>query len=131
MVNTVKGFAAHETEVYTAIADARSKLQGASTESEKAAANDELSSSLSRLLLIVENYPQLKSDTNFINLQDELAGTENRIAQARNSYNESVNEYNTKIKNFPTVIVAKMFGFSEAEYFKASEKAKDAPTVSF
>lgn len=131
LVSTVKGYAAHEEEVYTAIADARSKLAGADTVEEMSEADASLSSALSRLLVVVENYPQLKANENFIALQDQLEGTENRIAVARNDYNEAANEYNAKIRRFPTNIVSGIFGFEKAEYFQAEEGAEKAPEVSF
>lgn len=131
LVNTVKGYAAHETEVMTQISDARSKLAGATTVEDKAAANNELSSALSRLLVVVENYPTLKADSQYTALMDELAGTENRIQVARKDYNDTVQGYNKKIKQFPSVIFANMFGFDEAEYFQAAEGAETAPTVDF
>lgn len=131
LVSTVKGYAAHEDEVYTALADARAALSGAKTVGEMETANSQLDSAISRLLVVVENYPELKADTQFINLQDELAGTENRIAVARQDYNEAVANYNVKIKKFPTNIFASMFGFDSAEYFKASDEATTVPTVSF
>ena len=96
-----------------------------------AKANEELSSALNRLLVVVENYPELKSNTNFIQLQDELAGTENRIAIARRDYNEVVKEYNKTIKRFPKNLLAGMFGFEEKEYFEAKESANEVPEVSF
>lgn len=131
LVNTVKGYAAHEEEVYTALADARAALSGANTVEEMNEANAALDSALSRLLVVVENYPELKADTQFINLQDELAGSENRIAQARKDYNEVAQSYNTKIQKFPTVILANLFGFEEAEYFEATEESQTVPSVNF
>ncbi len=131
LVNTVKGYAAHETEVYTAVADARAKLAGATTTAEKVEANGELSGAISRLLAIAESYPELKASENFINLQDELAGTENRITTARNDYNAVAKKYNVKIRSFPTVIVAGLLGFDKVDYFEAASGAENAPTVSF
>ena len=133
-VATVKGYATHEEEVYTAIADARAKLSGAIENDDIASvseANSELDSALSRLLVVVENYPELKANENFIALQDELAGTENRIAKAREDYNDEVKSYNKKIKSFPNSIIANMGGFDEAVYFEAAEGAKEVPTVEF
>lgn len=131
LVNTVKGYAEHEEDVYTAIADARSALAGATTVDEMNTANGALDSALSRLLVVVENYPDLKANENFINLQDELAGTENRINKARQEYNELAQEYNTKIQKFPTNIIAGMFNFDSADYFKATDSATTVPTVDF
>lgn len=131
LVNTVKGYAAHEEEVYTAIADARSKLSGATTVDEMEKANSELDSAISRLLVVVENYPELKADTQFINLQDELAGSENRISVARKDYNDVAKAYNTHIKKFPANIIASMFNFEQAEYFEASSEAQTVPSVNF
>lgn len=131
LVATVKGYAAHEEEVYTALADARAKLNSATTTQEYADANAELDSALSRLLVIVESYPELKADQTFVGLMDQLEGTENRIATARKDYNEIVTVYNTAIKKFPTVIFAKMFGFEEATRFEASAEAQTAPSASF
>lgn len=130
LVATVKGYAAHEEEVYTALADARAKLNSATTTQEYADANAELDSALSRLLVIVESYPELKTDETYRGLMDQLEGTENRIATARKDYNEIVTVYNTAIKKFPTVIFAKMFGFEEATRFEASAEAQTAPSVS-
>lgn len=133
-VATVKGYASHEEEVYSSIADARAKLSGAIDNGDVAAmneANSALDSALSRLLVVVENYPELKANENFKALQDELAGTENRITKAREDYNEVVEKYNVEIKMFPKNIIANMFGFTEAQYFEASDKAQDVPIVEF
>lgn len=131
LVNTVKGYAAHEEKVYSDIAEARSKLAGAGTVEEMSSANNELSSALNRLMVVVENYPTLKANENFVALQDELAGTENRIATARNDYNKIAKEYNTKIKRFPGNLFAGMFGFEAVEYFEAEPDTAVAPEVSF
>ena len=106
LVNTVKGYAAHETEVFTAVSDARAKLAGAGTVEEASEANEELSSALSRLIAISESYPELKSNENFLSLQDELAGTENRIGVARKDYNDAIQKYNVKIRSFPQTVVS-------------------------
>jgi len=113
------------------VAEARSKLAGAATPAEATAANAGLTSALGRLLAIAENYPQLKANENFIHLQDELAGSENRVAVERRAYNETVRAYNAYIKTFPNNILAGMFGFKEREYFEADESAKEAPKVKF
>lgn len=131
LVNTVKGYAAHEEGVYTALADARAKLNSASNAEEYAEANDSFDAALSRLLVVVENYPELKANENFIYLQDEISGTENRISQARKVYNDAVAEYNAAIKKFPASIFAGMFGFEKADYFEASKEAQTVPNVSF
>lgn len=131
LVNTVKGYAAHEEAVFTEVTRAREKLIGAGSVADMAEANQELSGALSRLLAIAENYPQLKADANFRQLADELAGTENRIAVARMDYNNAVQTFNTKIRRFPTVIFANMFGFERKEYFQAEEGASQAPVVDF
>lgn len=131
LVNTVKGYAAHETEIYTALAEARAKLNSANGVEELQEANDELSSAISRLLVVVENYPTLQASENFINLQDELAGTENRINIARQSYNEVVQEYNSDIRKFPKSIFAGIFGFEKAEYFEMDDAAGNVPNVEF
>lgn len=131
LVNTVKGYAQHEEEIFTNVAEARSKLAGAGTVSDRAEADNELSGALSRLLAITENYPDLKANENFRQLADELAGTENRIAVARMNYNDEARGYNTAIRRFPTVILANMFGFEKADYFEAAEGADQVPNVQF
>jgi LemA protein len=132
LVETVKGFAAHEEQVFGDIAKARSALIGAKTPSDKIAANGQLDGALSRLLVVVENYPQLKSNENFLRLQDELAGTENRIAVERKRYNDSIQAYNTYIGLFPNSLFAGWAGFHRNEaYFQASEGSRQAPKVQF
>lgn len=131
LVNTVKGYASHEEKIFTEVTKSREKLIGAGTIEDKAEANQELTGSLSRLLAIAENYPELKADANFRQLSDELAGTENRIAVSRMDYNNSVQLYNTKIRRFPTSIIAGMFNFGPKDYFEAAEGAKEAPKVEF
>jgi LemA protein len=131
LVSTVKGFAAHEKEVLTEVTEARSRVAGAGTPEETMAASNELSGALSRLLVVVERYPDLKADKNFLKLQDELAGTENRLAVARMRYNDVVRVFNTTAKSFPTMLIAKMFGFGERDYFDAPEESKEVPKVEF
>lgn len=130
-VETVKGYAKHEKEVFLKVTEARSKVGSAANIKDKINANNELTSALSRLLLIVERYPDLKANQNFIRLQDELAGTENRIAVERRRYNEAVRIYNVKIRSFPTNLMAGVFGFTKAEFFKAPAAAKKVPKVKF
>lgn len=131
LVETVKGFASQEKEVFTNIADARAKLAGAGSVKETAEGYNELQGALSRLLVVVENYPQLKSNENFIRLQDELAGTENRIAVARKRYNEAVQQFNRRIRMFPGSIIAGMLGMEQRDYFEIEESARDVPEVDF
>jgi LemA protein len=131
LVQTVKGYASHEEQVLSDISEARSRLVGTKTPEEQANADAALSGALSRLLVIVENYPQLKADKQFTQLMDELAGTENRIAVARKDYNDQVAAYNKKIRQFPGRITASIFGFEKKEYFQANEGAENAPDVNF
>ena len=131
LVNTVRGFAQQEEEIFTRLAEARARLAGAQGVQETAESYGEMQSALSRLLVVVENYPQLRSNENFIRLQDELAGTENRIAVARRRYNESVRQFNTRIRSFPASIIADSLGFEEKEYFEVPESAREAPEVDF
>ncbi len=131
LVSTVKGYAAHEEKVMNDITTARSNLLNANNMEDKAEANEQLTTALNALMVIVENYPNLKADTQFINLQDELAGTENRIAVARKDYNAAVKEYNTSIKKAPGNIIAGMFNFDDEAYFEVSEAKKDVPKVEF
>lgn len=131
LVETTKGFAQQERDVFQAIADSRAKLAGAQTPEQKIQAANEQTAALSRLLVIVENYPQLRSSETFARLMDELAGTENRIAVERMRYNERVQEYNTSRRSFPANITAGIFGFKEYPLFQAPEAAKVAPKVDF
>lgn len=131
LVSTVKGYAAHEQEVIDSVTEARAKLAGASTVEEKAAADSALTAALNNLLVVVENYPDLKASQNFTQLADELAGTENRIATARRDYNDAVQSYNTAIRKFPASLVAGLFGFSQKTYFQAADGAQDVPIVEF
>jgi LemA protein len=132
LVETVKGFAKHETEVFKDIADARAALISGRNPQEKIQANQQLDGALARLLVVAENYPQLKSNENFLRLQDEIAGTENRIAVERRKYNEALQRYNTSIELFPNNIVAGMSGFTRNDaYFKTEPGARTAPKVQF
>jgi LemA protein len=132
LVETVKGFAKHEEAVINSVTEARAAMMGAKTPQEKIDANAKVDSALGRLFVVVENYPNIKANENFMRLQDELAGSENRIALARRRYNEVVQKYNTDIALFPKNIAASMFGFQrEDAYFKADTAAKEAPKVKF
>lgn len=131
LVSTVKGYADHESEVLLGITEARSKFDSASTPEQYAEADTQLSSALTKFYAVVENYPELKANQNFIALQDELSGTENRIATGRRRYNDSVKEYNTTIRRFPTNIMAKLFGFEKREYFEISPEDGNVPDVQF
>ena len=127
----IKGFAKQERDVFIKVTEARAKVGGAANIPDKIKANNQLSGALSRLLLVVERYPDIKSNQNFIRLQDELAGTENRIAVERRRYNETVKTYNIKVRSFPTNILAGFFGFEKAAFFEVPEEAKAVPKVKF
>ena len=131
LVESVKGITQQERQIIQSVTDARAKLAGAQGPAAKAQADAELGGSLSRLLVVVENYPDIKSSKNFQQLSDELAGTENRLAVARKDYNDSVQMYNTQIRTFPSSIYAGMLGFGQKEYFKAAEGATETPKVKF
>lgn len=140
LVNTVKGYAAHEQETFTRVTEARSKATSVTIDAANMteadlqrfqAAQGEISSALSRLLAVAENYPELKANQNFLELQAQLEGTENRIAVERRKFNETATTYNTAIKTFPTVIFAGWFGFKERPYFEADAGAQVAPKVQF
>jgi LemA protein len=131
LVETVKGTAIQEQEVFGKIADARSKMAGARTPEQGIEAGQAMDSAIGRLLVVVENYPQLKSNEAFLQLMDELAGTENRLATERMRYNQEVQSYNVMVKRFPTSLFASMFGFKEAPYYQIPESARQAPKVDF
>jgi len=142
LVNTVKGIAAHERETFTAVTEARAKAGGTFNISEQVLndpamfqkfqqAQSSLGGALQRLMVVMEKYPDLKANQNFLALQDQLEGTENRIAVERKRFNEAARYYNTYIKMFPKVILANMFGFDEKQYFKSTEGAEEAPKVEF
>ena len=142
LVSTVKGYASHESEVFKQVSDARSKAGGQINISDEVLSNpeaferyqqvqDQLGSSLQRLLMVTENYPELKADQNFLALQDQLEGTENRITVARGRYNDAAKQYNSKIRSFPTNLIANMSGFEKKIYFSANAEAQSAPKVEF
>jgi len=131
LVETVKGYASHERETLTAVTEARAKVGQAQTPKDMIQANDQLSSVLARLMVVVERYPDLKANVNFMGLQTELSSTENRIAVERRRYNEKIREYNTKIRSLPTRIYAGILGFSVRETFEAVPEAQQAPKVEF
>ena len=131
LVNTVKGYMAHETAVIDSITAAREKLVGAATLQEKSEASDALTEAIKSFNVIVENYPDLKANTNFIQLQDEIAGTENRIATVRRDYNKAVEDYNSTIKRFPGRLFASWFGFEQADYFESRAGSDEVPNVQF
>ncbi len=131
LVNTVKGFASQEKEIFTSIAESRAKLSGAKSIGDKINAANGMSSALGRLLVIVERYPNLKSNQNFLALQDELAGTENRIAVERKRYNDRVRQYNTGLRRFPGNLVASSMGLSKFPYYEVPKEKKEVPKVKF
>jgi LemA protein len=131
LVESVKGFSVHEEGIFKELADARAKLAGSTSPAETIAAANQQSSALSRLLVVVENYPNLKANEQFNRLMDELAGTENRLAVARGRYNQRIQEYNTATKKFPGNVTAKMFGFKEYPYYEAPPASQAVPKVDF
>lgn len=131
LVKTVQGYTQHEKEVLANVSAARAKLAGAGTVDEKMKADNELSGALSRLLMVVENYPNLKADAQFTQLMDELSGTENRIAISRRDYNQAAQSYNAAIRRFPTVVYARVMGFDTKPYFETDKKSAEAPQVDF
>src|SRR4051812_39126741 len=131
LVETVKGYASHERETLEAVTQARNMAVNANGVQEQAQAENMLSGALKSLFAVSEAYPDLKANQNFLNLQEELTGTEGRIAYARQFYNDSVFKYNTKIQTFPTVVIAGMFHFTQREYFEIEETARETPQVSF
>ncbi len=131
LVETVKGYAGHESDVFKAIADSRAKLAGAKTPEDTINAANQQTQALARLLVVVENYPNLKANEQFNRLMDELAGTENRIAVERMRYNEMVQRYNTRLRQFPSNMTGKLLGFKQYPYFQAPPEAKQVPKVNF
>jgi LemA protein len=131
LVATVQGYAAQERDIFTAVADSRARMMSAKTPQDQIEAANVQTAALARLIAIAESYPQLKSDANFMRLQDELAGTENRLAVARQRYNEAARQYNTLRRSFPSNVTAKVFGFKEYPYFEAPSEAQKLPKVDF
>ncbi|WP_129703076.1 LemA family protein [Priestia megaterium] len=131
LVETVKGYAKHEQEAIDSVTQARAQLAGAKTPENKADADQQLSSALNRLLVVVEKYPDLKANENFRSLMDSLEGTENRLAVARKDYNDEVTEYNKSVKRFPKNMLARTFGFDKKPYFEVTNEEKEAPKVDF
>lgn len=131
LVETVKGVAAQEQIVFGQIADARAQMAGARSTEQKLAAGGAMDSAIGRLLVVIENYPQLRSQENFLRLQDELAGTENRLSVARTRYNDVVGEFNVMVKRFPTNLFAGMFGYKEEPFYQVSAEQKQVPRVEF
>lgn len=131
LVNTVKGYTDHESETLKEVTKARAGVQNAENPEELARANEQLTRAIGDINVAVEAYPELKADKQFVQLMDELAGSENRISTERKNYNEAVQAYNTDIKKFPTNLIAKFTGYDEAQYFKADASAQDAPEVNF
>lgn len=131
LAETVKGHMAHEQEVFGQIAEARAKMSGGATTDERLEGMNQMEGALARLLVVMENYPQLKAQESVSKLMDELSGTENRISVERDGYNAVVQKYNTRIKSFPAVLMASMFGYQERPYFKANPNAGEAPKISF
>ena len=131
LVNTVKGYTDHESDTLKEVTNARAGVKNAKNPTDLAQANEQLTRAIGDINVAVEAYPDLKADSQFVQLMDELAGSENRISTERKNYNEAVQSYNTDIKKFPTNIIAKFTGYKEAEYFQASESAQEAPTVDF
>ena len=131
LVNTVKGYTKHEEDTLKEVTNARAGVNRAKNPEELAKANEELTRAVGNINVVVEAYPELKADRQFVSLMDELAGSENRISVERKNYNEACQEFNSKLVRFPTNLIGKVTGFKEAEYFKASESAQEAPTVDF
>lgn len=131
LIETVKGYASHEEQVLTDITEARSRVQASNTPEEYAESNEELNQAIDNLNIVVENYPELKANENFLELQAELASTENKISTERMRYNESVQSYNGRIRRFPTNMIASIFNFNRKEYFEINEEDAEVPEVNF